>query len=191
MLTIEKKILALKGVHDSGKTSCLKELIKNISNSGARLIECGALYPYSTAADMQVNDVNSLDSIANVDGDVFGVFYWNGSVVAIITQGDEEELLKNAFNTVNGIIYRYMESIDVEKELFVCAIRSRGRTKCFLEELDGFSSITIIDKMSLVNLNYEESKETNHVQSWLNKRQADIMLNLIEYFCTENVDYLE
>ena len=48
---MEKRIMALRGVHDVGKSSCLKELVKIVSKSGAFLIECGALFPYCKPSD--------------------------------------------------------------------------------------------------------------------------------------------
>ena len=118
---------------------------------------------------------------------MYGIFEWGGSIIAIISQGDVGVLLKDAFDKVDGIIKQYTECKKIEKALLVCAVRRRGGTTSFLEEVsDGFESVTIIDKMAIKNLNHEENAEMKRVQSWINEKQATEMLEIIEYLCAEN-----
>ena len=107
-------IVALQGRSNSGKTTTLKELIKTIIDQG--IMEYENVVPKSKV----------IAACSSNQGDVQCWFTYRGVKIGITTRGDDARVLEDDFF---GKKRNFRD-----RDIVVCAIRSKGETVSFVEK---------------------------------------------------------
>lgn len=168
------KIIALRGKSNTGKSYTLKMLIEMLCDNGGKIDDFGLLSP--GARGISEHAMNNLTTSAREAtafyNDVFAVLEYKGILMAISSQGDEEGFLAAAY-------YKVCKSLRNDKpDIFICAVRTRGGTIDFVNEICDEPPVIFYDK-EVYSPVIEGQDLTTEKENEINQETAKALFNLI------------
>lgn len=156
--TTEKKIIALQGKDETGKTETLKKLIKKMMS----------------VAQIVATEEKFIARMNNEHWDVWAIFEYEGRHIAITTRGDQECFINDNISKMEGIAAQN----DFEIDVYICAIHTYGKTLDCIENKAKELGIKphIYGKATY---NCDKSPNEKNIQTQINDWQANfIFINL-------------
>lgn len=165
------KIIALQGKGETGKTTTLKLLINKTFENFEYQTVCSSRVYKDIKKEIELERINRSRNIKYSIDDITIVLKINEKIIGICTQGDTDELLKDAFKI-----------FDINKcQLCFCACRTRGNTVDFLN-FRKKEALTIIKKNIIRKINMNFDDKINDV----NSQQAQELLSFITDYVTND-----
>lgn len=175
------KVIALRGTENTGKSKCIKQLIQMLKEEYA--ISFGLLEPKAKAdKGKDISDSKYwVRNALSVDGDVYAIFEYNGLFLGITSQGDGKTYLKKAYTQICS----ELESKRNKKQpdIFICAIRRKGDTISYVEEICDEPPVVVYDKASVTTIEESDVFCAKSIENEVNHIQAKILARHLSRLC--------
>lgn len=175
------KVIALRGISNTGKTRTLKMLIQKLQDTG-ELVAAGLLRPITRGENIEDNREPAyyVENALNWNTDIYAIYNFGGTIIGISTQGDDGWFLDKAYESIAKELKN--KNMKEKIDIFICAIRRYGSTEVVLKEItkENEAPIIVFDKLGVQNLNDDNDGIVKEQQAKINMLQSQILLKQLD-----------